>query len=114
MTETQTSLFYDTIGAFFSTPAESRFAILRLKDGMDTSLPSVNAVAVSNLYRLGDLLDDEKFTSMARASINAFEAEMLQHPWLFPGLLTGVVTARLGLQNKATAELKYKASREKA
>jgi uncharacterized protein YyaL (SSP411 family) len=81
---------------------------------MDTSLPSVNAVSVSNLYRLGDLLNDERFTSMARASINAFEAEMLQHPWLFPGLLAGVVTARLGLQDKATAELTYKETREKA
>lgn len=81
---------------------------------MDTSLPSTNAVSVNNLYRLGQLLDDEKFVGMARSSINAFEAEMLQHPWLFPGLLGGVVTARLGTQNLSNAENKYRATREKA
>ncbi|KAJ6790119.1 hypothetical protein PWT90_05650 [Aphanocladium album] len=113
-TEAQYSYFYDPAGGFFSTTANSAFAILRLKDGMDTSLPSTNAVTVSNLYRLGQLLDEEKFDSMARSSINAFEAEMLQHPWLFPGLLGGVVTARLGAERVRSEELKYKATREKA
>ncbi|KAJ3490588.1 hypothetical protein NLG97_g5752 [Lecanicillium saksenae] len=112
--KTQSSYFYDPAGGFFSTTANSAFAILRLKDGMDTSLPSTNAVSVSNLYRLGQLLDDETFTGMARSSINAFEAEMLQHPWLFPGLLGGVVTARLGAEMVYTEEIKYKATREKA
>jgi uncharacterized protein YyaL (SSP411 family) len=80
---------------------------------MDTSLPSINAVSSSNLFLLGDLLGDEKFTTMARDTINAFEAEMLQHPWLFPGLLAGVVTARLGVE-KTGVEPSYKATREKA
>ena len=80
---------------------------------MDTSLPSVNAVAASNLFRLGALLDDEKYSSYAKGTINAFEAEMLQHPWLFPGLLGSVVTARLGIQSPVT-DVKYKTSREKA
>lgn len=108
------STFYDATGGFFSTKANSSFAILRLKDGMDTSLPSTNAVSVSNLYRLGQLLDDEKFSGMARNSINAFEAEILQHPWLFPGLLGGVVAARLGSQTTRNEEVKYKATRAKA
>ena len=81
---------------------------------MDTSLPSTNAVAVTNLFQLGHLLNDEKFTTMARESINAFEVEMLQHPWLFPGLLAGVVTARLGLQNKQDAQVKFASTRQKA
>jgi hypothetical protein len=34
----------------------------------------------------------------ARETVNAFEAEILQYPWLFVGLLTGVVTARLGVR----------------
>lgn len=81
---------------------------------MDTSLPSTNAVSVANLYRLAQLLDDETFAGMARSSINAFEAEMLQHPWLFPGLLGGVVTARLGAPQVRGEEVKYKVTREKA
>lgn len=112
--ETQISIFHDTAaGGFFSTTASSPHTLLRLKDGMDTALPSTNAISVSNLYRLGDLLGDEKFTSLARETIDAFEAEMLQHPWLFPGLLDGVVTARLGFE-KSGKDIKYKTTREKA
>ncbi|XWW98318.1 hypothetical protein V2A60_006318 [Cordyceps javanica] len=112
--QAQVSYFYDPAGGFFTTTAQSTFAILRLKDGMDTSLPSTNAVSVSNLYRLGTLLDDDIFTGMARTSINAFEPEMLQHPWLFPGLLGGVVTARLGASKVRGEDVKYKATRVKA
>ncbi|OAA36061.1 DUF255 domain protein [Metarhizium rileyi] len=111
--QTQNSLFHDAdSGAFFSTVASSPQAILRLKDGMDTSLPSVNAVAASNLFRLGALLDDDEYSALARGTVNAFEAEMLQHPWLFPGLLAGVVTARLGVQG-GVGDVKYKSGREK-
>ncbi len=34
----------------------------------------------------------------AKETVNAFEAEILQYPWLFVSLLTGVVTARLGVR----------------
>ena len=80
---------------------------------MDTSLPSTNAVSVSNLFRLGELLSDDKFTTLAKETIGAFEVEMLQHPWLFPGLLESVVTLRLGGETSGT-DVKYKATREKA
>ncbi|KAJ4857038.1 hypothetical protein T069G_07935 [Trichoderma breve] len=113
--KSQTALFYDTAGAFYSTTQSSPHTILRLKDGMDTSLPSTNGVSVSNLFRLGELLGDEKFTGFARETINAFEAEMLQHPWLFPGLLGGVVVARLGLGLELkTVDVRYKTTRQKA
>lgn len=112
--KTQNSLFHDPqAGAFFSTSSTSPHTILRLKDGMDTSLPSVNAVAASNLFRLGALLDDETYSALARGTVNAFEAEMLQHPWLFPGLLGAVVTARLGFSGPV-ADVQYKGRREKA
>lgn len=81
---------------------------------MDTSLPSTNSVSVSNLFRLGGLLDDEKYIAVARETINAFEAEMLQHPWLFPGMLSGVVAARLGGVESKGLEVRYKESRQKA
>lgn len=112
--KTQNKLFRDAdAGAFFSTTASSPQSILRLKDGMDTSLPSVNAVSASNLFRLGSLLDDERYSALARGTVNAFEAEMLQHPWLFPGLLGAVVTARLGCRGPV-ADVRYKGAREKA
>lgn len=113
--KSQIAFFYDSAGAFYSTTPSSPHTILRLKDGMDTSLPSTNGVSVSNLFRLGELLADEKFTGLARETINAFEAEMLQHPWLFPGLLGGVVVARLGLGLEGrTVDVRYKSTRRKA
>lgn len=77
---------------------------------MDTSVPSTNAISVSNLFRIADLLADDKLAVNARQTINAFEAEMLQHPWLFPGLLAGVVTARLGSQRR-NVNVNYKPER---
>lgn len=113
--KTQVNLFHDPAGAFFSTTSSSPHSILRLKDGMDTSLPSTNAIAASNLFRLGSLLDDERYSALARGTVNAFEAEILQHPWLFPGLLAGVATARLGApEGSPLPDIKYKATREKA
>ncbi|KAH7377010.1 spermatogenesis-associated protein [Plectosphaerella cucumerina] len=110
--QTQVALFYDSsspsastspnplpahaaCGGFYTT-ASSSHVILRLKDGMDTALPATNAMAVSNLFRLGAALNNETYVAMGRETINAFEAEILQYPWLFPGLLSGVVSARLG------------------
>lgn len=103
-------LFIDPPGGFFSTTPHSPHAILRLKDGMDTSLPSTNATTTANLFRLSDLLKDEELAAIARQTINAFESEMLQHPWLFPGLLGGVVAARLGVE-KPGVTVTYKPER---
>ncbi|CAK7203630.1 hypothetical protein SEUCBS139899_006368 [Sporothrix eucalyptigena] len=107
----QIALFYDSpsvpstpshssSGGFYRTKegpdATSGADVLRLKDGMDTTLPATNAVAASNLFRLGSLLSDTSYTHLACETIHAFEVEMLQHSWLFPGLLSQVVSARLG------------------
>ncbi|KAF3768785.1 hypothetical protein M406DRAFT_82026 [Cryphonectria parasitica EP155] len=111
--KTQIDLFYDptvpstsrpvtpmahhsACGGFYSTTDEASHVILRLKDGMDTAQPSTNAISASNLFRLGVMLGDTHYTKLARETINAFEVEALQYPWLFIGLLGGVVTARLG------------------
>ncbi|KAF4124394.1 putative conserved protein YyaL, SSP411 family [Geosmithia morbida] len=112
--KTQISLFSDPEGGYYSTTASAPHTIIRLKDGMDTSLPSTNTVSVSNLFRLGQVLKDAKYTDLARETINVFEVEMIQHPWLFPGLLSGVVTARLGLDDKGAVDVKYATTREKA
>jgi len=65
---------------------------------MDKSQPSTNAVSVSNLFRLGVLCDRSQYIALAKATINAFESEILQYPWLFVSLLTGVVAAKLGVK----------------
>ncbi|KAI1379073.1 hypothetical protein F4677DRAFT_356956 [Hypoxylon crocopeplum] len=103
----QIKLFYDNptptpttanarCGAFYSTVLGAPYTLLRIKDAMDTSQPSVNAVSVSNLFRLGGLLGDKKYTYLAKESVNAFGVEMLEHPNLFPGLLCGIIPWKLG------------------
>ncbi|PSR75746.1 hypothetical protein BD289DRAFT_487047 [Coniella lustricola] len=87
---------HSACGGFYSTSEDAPHVILRLKDGMDTAQPSTNAVSASNLFRLGFIFGDTEYTRLARETINAFEVEALQYPWLFIGLLSGVVTARLG------------------
>jgi uncharacterized protein YyaL (SSP411 family) len=65
---------------------------------MDTSQPSDNAVSAANLFRLGALLDREAYTRLAQETVDAFEAEILQYPYLFPGMMTCVVASKLGVK----------------
>lgn len=65
---------------------------------MDKTQPSTNGVSALNLFRLGTLLNQKSYVTQAKETINAFEAEILQYPWLFVSLLSGVVTARLGVK----------------
>ncbi|GAP82326.1 putative duf255 domain protein [Rosellinia necatrix] len=83
-------------GGFYSSTRDAPHTILRVKEGIDGSQPSVNSVSVSNLFRLGALLNDNKYTYLAKASVNAFSIEILEHPNLFPGLLCGIIPWRLG------------------
>ncbi|KAG6009611.1 hypothetical protein E4U21_001978 [Claviceps maximensis] len=115
--KTQIALFHDPeAGGFFSTSPTTQHTPLRLKEGMDSSLPSVNALAAANLLHLAALLDDDVYALLATGTVNAFEPEMLQYPWLFPGLLVVVAKARLGdeISGSVPREVAYKARREKA
>lgn len=63
---------------------------------MDSSLPSTNAVSASNLFRLAALFNEPSYTALAKETLNAFEVEILQYPWLFVGLLASIIPAKLG------------------
>lgn len=84
-------------GGFFSTTATAPDLILRLKDGMDNAEPSTNGVSASNLNRLSSLFNDASYATLAKSTIQAFEAEMMQHPFLFVTLLDSVAMSRLGV-----------------
>jgi uncharacterized protein YyaL (SSP411 family) len=98
--ETQIRLFWDSgHGGFYSTAENQPDVLLRLKDGMDNAEPSANGVSARNLFRLGAMLDDDKYTEQAKATLHAFEAEIMQHPFLFPGLLDAIVMERFGVRS---------------
>jgi uncharacterized protein YyaL (SSP411 family) len=98
--QSQVKLFWDKqhLG-FYSTPENQTDLILRLKDGMDNAEPGTNGVSARNLDRLGALLEDEKYTMMARETASAFEAELMQHPFLFPSMMDAVVAGKMGMRH---------------
>lgn len=98
--KTQIELFWDKqhLG-FFSTPEGQKDLIMRLKDGMDNAEPGTNGVSARNLDRLGALLEDETYVQRARETTSAFEAEIMQHPFLFPGMLDSVVASKFGTRH---------------
>jgi uncharacterized protein YyaL (SSP411 family) len=98
--QSQLKLFWDAehLG-FFSTPENQTDLIMRLKDGMDNAEPGTNGVSARNLDRLGALLEDEAYTKRARETLSAFEAEIMQHPFLFPSMMDAVVVGKLGMRH---------------
>jgi uncharacterized protein YyaL (SSP411 family) len=98
--ETQNRLFWDSAGgAFFSTAEGQPDLILRLKDGLDNAEPSTNGIAASNLNRLAGIFDDAEYKKLAQRTADAFEAEIIEHPFLFPTLLNAVVVDKLGMSD---------------
>lgn len=97
--QTQNNLFWDEEKfGFFSTPANQPDILIRTKDAMDNAEPSVNGVSASNLFRLGSLLNDEKYEKMAKRTVACFDVEIGQHPGLFSGILSSVVASKMGMR----------------
>ena len=65
---------------------------------MDSAEPSSNGVSTSNLFRLSSLLEDQKYENLAKGTLMAFEAEIMQYPWLFSSFMPGIVAANLGVK----------------
>lgn len=64
---------------------------------MDNAEPSTNGMTAANLSRLSSILEDEEYATLAKKTVQAFEAESMQHPFLFTSLLDSVVSSRLGM-----------------
>ena len=98
--QTQLRLFWDNehLG-FFSTPENQPDLIMRLKDGMDNAEPGTNSISARNLDRLSALLEDQEYGKRARETASAFEAEIMQHPFLFPSMMDAVVVGKLGIRH---------------
>lgn len=59
----------------------------------------MNGTIARNLLRLAALLEDDKYRTLARQTCNAFSIEIMQHPFLFVGLLDAIVGLELGIRN---------------
>lgn len=70
--------------------------LFRLKTGTESATPSVNGVIARNLLRLAALLEDDNYRTLARQTCNSFAVEIMQHPFLFVGLLDVIVGLQIG------------------
>lgn len=73
--------------------------LLRLKGGTESATPSANGVIARNLLRLSTMLEEESYRTLARQTCSAFSVEIMQHPFLFVGLLDAVVGLEIGTRN---------------
>ncbi|CAK45476.1 uncharacterized protein An08g05030 [Aspergillus niger] len=92
-----------TPAGYYSTPSTMTSGapgpLLRLKTGTESATPAVNGVIARNLLRLGSLLEDEGYKTLARQTCRSFSVEILQHPFLFVGLLDAIVGLETGTRN---------------
>lgn len=88
-----------TTGGYFQTPQSSE-QIIRLKPGTDNALPSPNGTICTNLLYLSSYVPASRasYTTKARAVLDAFAVEIIQHPFLYVSLLSGAVMEQLGVK----------------
>lgn len=89
-----------TATGYYSTPSVTTPGmpdpLLRLKTGTESATPSVNGIIARNLLRLSALLEDESYRTLARQTCNSFAVEIIQHPFLFVGMLDVIVGLQIG------------------
>ncbi|PGH12201.1 hypothetical protein AJ80_06821 [Polytolypa hystricis UAMH7299] len=92
----------DDSAGYYSTPsnvpADQPGPLFRLKPGTDAATPSNNGAIAQNLLRLSTLFEDESYKLLAKQTISAFSVEIMQHPFLFVGLLDVIVGLEVGVK----------------
>ncbi|KIW57893.1 hypothetical protein PV05_02449 [Exophiala xenobiotica] len=96
--------FSSSTGGYFQAE-ESSEQIIRLKPGTDNAMPSANGIICTNLLYLDSYCNDsatlkEKrdYLGKARAVLDAFAVEIIQHPFLYVSLLSAVVMEQVGVK----------------
>ena len=91
LTETMTAQFWDTEqGAFFFTSADHERLIVRSKNPYDNAIPSGNAVAVHNLFRLAAFTGQADYREKAERTLLVLGDFMENAPNGFGHLLCGL------------------------
>jgi uncharacterized protein YyaL (SSP411 family) len=77
-------------GGFFFAGKENESLIAQSKSPYDNAIPSPNAVAVSNLLRLGHLTGQEVLIKKAEEILHLFHNFLSEHPSGFSQMLSGL------------------------
>jgi len=76
-------------GGYFSTSDHDPAILLRMKEDYDGAEPTPNSVAVSNLWRFGQIYHNDVFLDHARHAVRALSSRLVAQPFAMPLLLVG-------------------------
>ncbi|MEA1967149.1 MAG: thioredoxin domain-containing protein, partial [Thermodesulfobacteriota bacterium] len=87
--DTTLSDFYEdmTEGGFFMTAKDHENLIVREKRGADGALPSGNAIAAMNLFRLAGFTGNDEYRKRGQRTIEAFAAIFESNPAILPQMM---------------------------
>ena len=77
-------------GGFFFTADNAEIVLNRLKEIFDSAMPSGNAVAIYNLYRLWHLTGDLEYAGIAEKAISAYGNIFEEAPTAYTFMLTAL------------------------
>lgn len=85
LTTRQIELFWDELhGGFFDTADGDPSLLVRLKDHYDGAEPAGNSISCMNLFRLGELLDDDRFRTKGRQILSVAALILNAQPTAMP------------------------------
>ena len=88
----QDALFLDhEKGGYFASKEGDPEIVLRLKDDQDGAEPSSNSVAAINMFRLGKILNQLKYTLEGEKIIKLFNERLKQIPHAMPALVEALL-----------------------
>ena len=88
LTEIMIEDFIDEDGGFFIGSKYSEKLLVRAKDSYDGALPSGNSVAVMNLFRIGRITGNEKWSEIADSTLRAFTVQAQKSPAGFSHMIS--------------------------
>ncbi|MBT6711205.1 MAG: thioredoxin domain-containing protein [Candidatus Marinimicrobia bacterium] len=88
LTEIMIEDFSDKNGGFFIGSKDAEKLMVRAKDSYDGAIPSGNSVAALNLFRLGKITGNTKWTDLGYSTLKAFTDKAKQSPTGFAHMLT--------------------------
>ncbi|MBT6711944.1 MAG: thioredoxin domain-containing protein [Candidatus Marinimicrobia bacterium] len=88
LTEIMIEDFSDKNGGFFIGSKDAEKLMVRAKDSYDGAIPSGNSVAALNLFRLGKITGNTKWTDLGYSTLKAFTDKAKQSPTGFAHMMT--------------------------
>jgi len=88
LTEIMIEDFSDKNGGFFIGSKDAEKLMIRAKDSYDGAIPSGNSVAALNLFRLGKITGNTKWTDLGYSTLKAFTDKAKQSPTGFSHMIT--------------------------